>query len=95
VPALALVDLNGEPRRADIWGNALVRARGQQPSLDTLRTLIPATNFGDVGAATGGLFICLALAALARGYAGGDEVLLVSSAAGDGAARALGGPRLR
>lgn len=87
-PPLALVDLNGEPERANIWGNALVRAQVQHPVLGDLRTSTPAANFGEVGAATGGLFICLALAAFARGYAGGDEMLLVCSSA-DGEARTL------
>jgi 3-oxoacyl-[acyl-carrier-protein] synthase I len=60
-------DMNGEPYRADEFGFAMVRAGGllRDPSAFTA----PADCWGDVGAASGPLFLVLADAAARKGYA--------------------------
>lgn len=62
-------DVNGEPYRADEFGFATVRAGGlfRDPSAFTA----PADCWGDVGAASGPLFMVLIDAATRKGYAPG------------------------
>jgi 3-oxoacyl-[acyl-carrier-protein] synthase-1 len=62
-------DMNGEPYRADEFGFATIRAGGlfRDPSAFTA----PADSWGDVGAASGPLFLVLADAASRKRYAAG------------------------
>lgn len=62
-------DMNGEPYRADEFGFATIRAGGlfKDPS----EFNAPADCWGDVGAASGPLFLVLAEAAARKGYASG------------------------
>lgn len=72
-----ICDLNGEPYRADEFGYTLVRTSDR--FLDAANFLTPADCWGDVGAASGPLFITLAVAASARGYAAGPHTLTWAS----------------
>jgi 3-oxoacyl-[acyl-carrier-protein] synthase-1 len=65
-------DMNGEPYRADEYGFATIRAGGlfRDPSAFTA----PADCWGDVGAASGPLFLVLADAAVRKGYAPGPAL---------------------
>ncbi|MBI4566220.1 MAG: hypothetical protein HY716_16160 [Planctomycetes bacterium] len=82
-------DMNGEPYRVDELGFMLARVgdRFAEPS----RFLAPADCWGDVGAASGPLFVTLADAASRKGYARGPHALLwASSEGGERAALLLG-----
>jgi 3-oxoacyl-[acyl-carrier-protein] synthase-1 len=82
-----LCDLNGESYRAFEWGVAAARL-GEQ--LGPARRLVhPASSLGDLGAATGGVLVALALAAFRRGYAPSPHAILWASSEGAlrGAAR--------
>jgi len=75
-------DMNGEPYRADEFGFATSRAGGlfRDPSVFTT----PADCWGDVGAASGPLFLVLADAAVRKGYAKGNRgVIWTSSESGE------------
>lgn len=88
-----LCDLNGESYRAFEWGIARTRL-GER--LGPLRRLVhPATSLGDLGAATGGVLLVLALAAFRRGYApaSGATVWAASEGPLRGAARIEAGRR--
>lgn len=74
---MAIIDLNGEPWRAQEWGAARVRLGGQVG--DDVRWTFPADSLGDVGAAAGAVGVCMAVAALQRGYAGDSMVLVTAS----------------
>ena len=76
----AICDLNGEPYRADEIGFALSRTahRLEDPS----GFLVPAECWGDMGAASGPLFVALALAEGLRGHAEGPLTLLSTSSDG-------------
>ncbi|RYZ17848.1 MAG: hypothetical protein EOO70_00775 [Myxococcaceae bacterium] len=70
-------DLNGENWRANEWGYARIRLAqwfAEGPSL-----MLPAVSLGDTGAASGAGSVCVAARALARGYARGAQILVVSS----------------
>jgi 3-oxoacyl-[acyl-carrier-protein] synthase I len=84
----ALADLNGEPYRADEFAFAMTRARRRFTNIDCFRT--PADCWGDVGAASGPLFLTLAVEAGRRGYASGSQSFLcTSSELGDRCAATL------
>ena len=70
-------DMNGEPYRADEFGFATIRAGGlfRDPSAFTA----PADCWGDVGAASGPLFLILAEAAIRKGYAPGPVLAAFTS----------------
>jgi 3-oxoacyl-[acyl-carrier-protein] synthase-1 len=70
-------DMNGEPYRADEFGFATVRAGGllRDPSAFTA----PADCWGDVGAASGPLFLVLIDAAARKGYAPGPVLAAFNS----------------
>jgi len=83
-------DLNGVDVRAREWGFAWLKCLHHHPSFGALELALPAISFGDTGAAAGGFGLCVALRALARGYAGGRDVLVCAgSDAGSRAAVAL------
>ncbi|MBZ4420558.1 hypothetical protein [Myxococcus sp. RHSTA-1-4] len=83
-------DLNGEQRRAWEWGSTLVRLKSHAPSLGDAPAWVPATGFGDVGAASGAVGACIAVRAFERRYAPARQLVVVSqSDSGERAAFAL------
>jgi 3-oxoacyl-[acyl-carrier-protein] synthase-1 len=84
------VDLNGTTPRAVDFGNALVHLAPAY-SLDRWTRAFPAESFGETGAASAAIAICMAVRAFIRGYAEGSQALVViSSAMGGKAALGLG-----
>jgi 3-oxoacyl-[acyl-carrier-protein] synthase-1 len=84
-----ICDQNGEPYRADEFGFALVRLSERFSGGSDF--LAPADCWGDVGAASGPLFVALAAAAAERGYARGPYYLAwASSESGERVAALLG-----
>jgi 3-oxoacyl-[acyl-carrier-protein] synthase-1 len=82
-----VLDLNGEEWRARVWGSAQSRLV-DVVDFDRSTPLIPAISFGDTGAASGLLGLCLGTRAYARGYAAAPRTLLCSVSEG-GAVGAL------
>ncbi|MCY1044802.1 hypothetical protein OV208_26035 [Corallococcus sp. bb12-1] len=70
-------DLNGENWRANEWG--YVRIRLDSRLAERLQLMLPASSLGDTGAASGAGSVCVAARALARAYARGAQILVVSS----------------
>ncbi|RYZ41455.1 MAG: hypothetical protein EOO71_11925 [Myxococcaceae bacterium] len=70
-------DLNGENWRANEWGYARLRLESRLAA--GLHLMLPALSLGDTGAASGAGGVCVAARALARGYARGAQILVVSS----------------
>ncbi|WIG92969.1 hypothetical protein [Myxococcus sp. SDU36] len=64
---LVIAGLNGDAYRAQDWGTALVRL--SDLSLGDARQWYPAQSFGEIGAATGLVGLCMVVRAFARGYA--------------------------
>jgi 3-oxoacyl-[acyl-carrier-protein] synthase-1 len=84
-------DINGERYRSEEWGMALLRV--QNYLIDGTSYHLPATSWGDVGAASGTLLVALATRAWSRGYARGTSTLIWSgSEAGLRAAAVLQNP---
>jgi 3-oxoacyl-[acyl-carrier-protein] synthase-1 len=73
-----ICDLNGQPHRAEEFGFAMLRL-GKKFS-DPGRFQTPADCWGDVGAASGPLFVALAVTAGRKGYAPGPLTLVWTSA---------------
>lgn len=70
----AILDLNGEEWRSLAWGHAKVHlAQRLEPN-----EVIPASSYGDIGAASGAAALCLAARSYARGYSAGDQTLICS-----------------
>ncbi len=81
-------DMNGEPYRADEFGFAVARVR--ERFIAATDFFAPADCWGDVGAASGPLFLALACIAAAKGYANGAEALVwASSETGERGAAAV------
>jgi 3-oxoacyl-[acyl-carrier-protein] synthase-1 len=75
-------DMNGEPYRADEFGFAVVRAGELFADPSSFTT--PADCWGDVGAASGPLYLVLADAAIRKGYSRGPVVVgFTSSESGE------------
>ncbi|WPB76672.1 hypothetical protein KYC5002_47750 [Archangium violaceum] len=72
-------DHNGETYRAHEWGCMLVRLAAQFPSLRVNDTWFPASSFGDTGAASMTLGICMAVRAFRRGYHRAPTALITAS----------------
>lgn len=89
-----ICDLNGEPYRSEEF--ALTVLRTQLAFVDATRFVTPADSWGDVGAASGPLFVNLAVAAGLRGYAQGPRTMVwASSEGGERAAAVLHTPPSR
>jgi len=87
LPLWCLSDHNGDNQRAMDWGSAQVHIEAQQKTLIIGDTVYPAAAFGDTGAASGALALCLAATAFERRYAPGAIAAVLSSGdAGDRAA---------
>lgn len=82
-------DHNGEPYRANDLALAMVRARSRCPALADGEVTVPATSFGDVGAARPLLGICTVLAAFERTYAPAEEAVVLAVGDSDRRAAAL------
>jgi 3-oxoacyl-[acyl-carrier-protein] synthase-1 len=67
-PAWLVVDHNGETYRAAEWGHAVVRLRGEYAAVANAKLWYPAAALGDTGAASSVVGMCVALAAIERGY---------------------------
>lgn len=72
-----ICDQNGEAYRADEFGFML--ARLSEYFVDSSDYMAPADCWGDVGAASGPLFINVLIAAAEKGYANGPRTLLWTS----------------
>lgn len=72
-----VIDLNGEVYRGEELGFASVRTQEHFVTLSDL--LAPSTAWGDVGAASGPLFLSLAVQAGARGWSRGPRWLVSTS----------------
>lgn len=72
-----ICDINGERYRSEEWGFALLRI----PEVfdDPTDYEAPASSWGDVGAASGTLFIALAVTASRKGWAKGSRYLIWNS----------------
>jgi 3-oxoacyl-[acyl-carrier-protein] synthase-1 len=87
-----ICDMNGERYRANEYGFAVLRNPGRFKDAADFET--PADCWGDVGAASGPLFVSLVTEAEARGYSKGPLSLIwASSENGTRAAALLGGRR--
>jgi 3-oxoacyl-[acyl-carrier-protein] synthase-1 len=78
--ATTYCDLNGERQRSEEF--LYVPLRLPAPFVDANRYESPAAAWGDVGAASGPLYLCLAVASAQRGYARGPHVLAWASSDG-------------
>ncbi len=72
-------DINGERYRTDEWGFAVLRLEN---IFRNMRYQMPASCWGDVGAASGALSCVLAVRAWSRGYASGPLALAWGSSDG-------------
>lgn len=72
-----IVDLNGEVWKAVAWGHALPLL-ADTIELGRCRTIVPATSFGDTGAASGLIGVGVAVRSFARSYALGAHALVCS-----------------
>lgn len=75
-----LSDVNNEPYRADEFGFMFVRA--SQHLKEGLKPVFPAKNWGDVGAASGPMSLCLAVALSIKGYSDGPVALITAGSEG-------------
>jgi len=92
-PFWVITDLNGEVHRAMDWGHALVRLRAAGEEFASPVVWYSAPSFGDTGAASGLIAICMATQAWERGYAPGRCAIVASVSDGEArAALALAGP---
>lgn len=75
-PGWLIGDLNGDAFRANDWGYALVRLQHLRPGLADCPLTLPAESFGEIGAATGPVAVCMAVRAFARRYAPAEHALV-------------------
>jgi 3-oxoacyl-[acyl-carrier-protein] synthase-1 len=75
-----ICDINGERYRAEEWGFVMLRCA--EAFVDPTEYEQPATCWGDVGAASGPLFIGLAVTAGKRGWAKGKRYMIWNSSEG-------------
>ena len=87
-----ICDMNGERYRGNEYGFAVIRNPGRFKDAADFET--PADCWGDVGAASGPLFVSLITEGQARNYQNGPLSLIwASSENGSRAAVLLGSPR--
>jgi 3-oxoacyl-[acyl-carrier-protein] synthase-1 len=75
-PGLMIGSLNGDPWRAHEWGVALL---GLPQHISAAPLWNPAESFGELGAASGAVAICMGVRGLCRGYAGTQSILIWQS----------------
>ena len=68
-----IMDLNGEAHRAMDWGYALVRLRASSAAFSEPQVWHTAASFGDTGAASGLIGICMSVRSWERDYAPSDR----------------------
>jgi 3-oxoacyl-[acyl-carrier-protein] synthase-1 len=83
MPPLLITDLNGTEFRASDWGHALVHLRDRLGEFES-ELWLPVESFGETGAATGGVALCMVFEAARRGHVPGTTALLVLCADGGG-----------
>ncbi|MBC8145217.1 MAG: hypothetical protein H7X80_06495, partial [bacterium] len=74
-----VVDLNGEVFRSRDFGFTLQRTAMSLPQLRDAGSTYPATAFGDTGAVSGLIGICMAISGMQRDYWGSEHALILSS----------------
>ncbi|MFP2924794.1 TIGR02270 family protein [Pyxidicoccus sp. 3LG] len=72
---LAIASLNGDANRASDWGHAQVRLQADK-LLNHTTEWYPAASFGEIGAATGPVGVCMAVRGIQRGYTPEGNALL-------------------
>jgi 3-oxoacyl-[acyl-carrier-protein] synthase I len=82
-----ICDMNGEPYRAEEFGFATIRTNGS--FVDAADFQAPADCWGDVGAASGPLFLNVSTVAYAKGYSRGTRTLAWTSSEGGERAAAV------
>lgn len=90
--AWIISDHNGEYHRACALGSALAQLAQQLPSLVAKPRWLPAMSFGDTGAASAAVAICMAARGFARRYAPAPSAILLSSERGELGALRLDAP---
>jgi 3-oxoacyl-[acyl-carrier-protein] synthase-1 len=85
--ALAIVNLNGDELRAKEFGMALTHLASNGIPTD-FRIWMPPEHFGEIGAATGPVSVCLGTRGFVRGYAH-TSALLVGLMGDDGSRGAV------
>lgn len=73
---LIIGNLNGDSYRANEWGHALVRLGSKFPTIGRLPQWYPALSFGETGAATGCIAICMVIKGFNRDYSPSANVLV-------------------
>ena len=87
LPLWVLSDHTGESYRAMDWGSATVHLEAENKAQIVGPMSFAAASFGDTGAASGAVALCMATTAFERGYAPAPIAALVSCAdSGDRAA---------
>ena len=79
LPFWVISDQNGEGYRAYEWGNALIRLLPQNPELKESILWLPGIAFGDTGAASGFIAICMVICGFEHNYEESDVALILSS----------------
>ena len=75
------LDLNGEEWRAIVWGVVSMQLQGwPKVDLESCTQIIPASNWGDIGVASGLSSMCLVSRSYSRGYASNTQSLVCSVA---------------
>mgnify|MGYP005725361191 CR=1 FL=1 len=72
-------DQNGEYAKANEWSYALTKLMASFSDLSDALIEYPAVSFGDTGAASGALAICLAIRAFVRKYAPSNKAIIISA----------------
>ncbi|WP_073560771.1 hypothetical protein [Archangium sp. Cb G35] len=85
---LLVSDHNGEQRRASEWGNLQIHLHAAHPDWMLENACFPAIGFGETGAASGAVGVCVAARSLERGYARSRSALVLSTSE-DGARAAI------
>ncbi|HYO55689.1 hypothetical protein [Archangium sp.] len=78
IAGLLIHNLNGDPWRSMEWGNALVRLAPRH-LVKELPVWVPAESFGETGAATAAIAVCMGTRAFARHHAGTPHILITMS----------------
>lgn len=82
-----ICDINGERYRSEEWGFAMLRL--PDAFVDPTGYDLPASCWGDMGAASGPLFVAIAVTAGKRGWAKGKRYLIWNSSEGGSRAAAV------
>ena len=80
LPLWVLSDQTGEPYRAMDWGSAAIHLESAQRAQVVGAMSLAAVSFGDTGAASGAIALCMAATAFERRYAASRIAAVVSSA---------------